>query len=122
MVLDEFPYRIDADESLLSVIQRLWDRRLQNTSGTPLLVGSSISMMEEATLLGNSPLYGRFTERPDRRPLDFAAAQEFVPDGYSPEERIFTWGIFGGVPYYLDGVDLGRDDGREGMQVHERTA
>ncbi|MCU4741612.1 ATP-binding protein [Halobacteria archaeon AArc-m2/3/4] len=106
VVLDEFPYLIDADESLPSVIQRLWDQRFQNTSGTLILVGSSISMMEEATLLGNSPLYGRFTERLDLRPLDFPAAQEFVPDDYSPEERLFTWGIFGGVPYYLDGVDL----------------
>ena len=111
VVLDEFPYLIDADESLPSVIQRLWDQRLQTTSGTLILVGSSISMMEEATLLGNSPLYGRFTERLDLRPLNFAAAQEFVPDEYSPEERIFTWGVFGGVPYYLDGVDLGRDLG-----------
>ncbi|WP_123620236.1 ATP-binding protein [Halorubrum sp. CSM-61] len=111
VVLDEFPYLIDADESLPSVIQRLWDQRLQNTSGTFILVGSSISMMEEATLLGNSPLYGRFTERLDLRPLSFAAAQEFVPDEYSPEERIFTWGIFGGVPHYLDGVDLRRDLG-----------
>ncbi|XVH33647.1 ATP-binding protein (plasmid) [Haloferacaceae archaeon DSL9] len=106
VVLDEFPYLVDADKSLPSVIQRLWDQRFRNTSGTLILVGSSISMMEEATLLGNSPLYGRFTGRLDLRPLDFAAAQAFVPDDYSPEERIFTWGIFGGVPYYLDGVDL----------------
>lgn len=106
VVLDEFPYLIDADESLPSVIQRLWDQRFQNTAGMLILVGSSISMMEEATLLGNSPLYGRFTERLDLRPLDFSAAQEFVPDDYSPEAQIFTWGIFGGVPYYLDGVDL----------------
>jgi len=111
VVLDEFPYLIDADESLPSVIQRLWDQRFQNTSGTLVLVGSSISMMEEATLLGNSPLYGRFTEKLDLRPLDFAAAQEFVPDRYTPEERIFTWGIFGGVPYYLAGVNLNQDLG-----------
>lgn len=111
VVLDEFPYLIDADESLPSVIQRLWDRRFQNTSGTLILVGSSISMMEEATLLGNSPLYGRFTEKLDLRPLDFAAAQAFLPDDYSPEEQIFTWGIFGGVPYYLDGVNLDQDLG-----------
>lgn len=111
VVLDEFPYLIDADESLPSVIQRLWDQRFQNTSGTLILVGSSISMMEEATLLGNSPLYGRFTERLDLRPLNFSAAQEFIPDDYSPEERIFTWGIFGGVPYYLDGVDLNQNLG-----------
>jgi len=44
-------------------------------------------------------------------PLTFSAAQEFVPDDSSPEERIFTWGIFGCVPYYLDGVDLNQDLG-----------
>lgn len=109
VVLDEFPYLIDADESLPSVIQRFWDQRFQHTTGTLVLVGSSISMMEEATLLGSSPLYGRFTAKLDLRPLEFAAAQRFVPDGYTPEEQIFTWGIFGGVPYYLDGVDLDRD-------------
>ena len=38
VVLEEFPYLIDADESLSSVIQRLWDQRLQNTSGTLVLV------------------------------------------------------------------------------------
>ncbi|RDZ36103.1 ATPase, partial [Haloferax sp. Atlit-19N] len=89
VVLDEFPYLIDADKSIPSVIQRLWDQRLQNTSGTLILVGSSISMMEEATLLGNSPLYGRFTEKIDLRQLGFAAAQEFFPDSYKPEDRIF---------------------------------
>ena len=106
VVLDEFPYLVDADESLPSKIQRLWDHRLTETAGTLILVGSSISMMEDATLLGNSPLYGRFTEKLDLRPLPFSAAQEFVPDDYTPEERIFASGIFGGVPYYLDGVDL----------------
>ncbi|SDY65801.1 ATP-binding protein [Halopenitus persicus] len=111
IVLDEFPYLIDADNSLPSVIQRLWDHRLQDTAGTLVLVGSSISMMEEATLLGNSPLYGRFTEKLDLRPLDFAATRAFVPDDYTSQERVFAWGIFGGVPYYLDGVDLNRDLG-----------
>lgn len=109
VVLDEFPYLIDADESLPSVIQRLWDQRFQNTAGTLILVGSSISMMEEATLLGTSPLYGRFTQKFDLRQLTFSAAQEFFPETYTAEERIFAWGIFGGVPYYLDGIDLDHD-------------
>lgn len=65
IVLDEFPYLIDADESHPSVIQRLWDQDLRDTAATLVLVGSFISMMEEATLLGDSPLYGRFTEKLD---------------------------------------------------------
>lgn len=111
VVLDEFPYLIDADESLPSVIQRLWDQELQDTGATLVLVGSSISMMEEATLLGNSPLYGRFTEKIDLRQLDFDAAREFFPDTYTPEEQLFAWGVFGGTPYYLDGADLEHDLG-----------
>ncbi|MBP1988185.1 ATP-binding protein [Halolamina salifodinae] len=111
VVLDEFPYLIDADESLPSVVQRLWDQEIQNTAATLVLVGSSISMMEEATLLGNSPLYGRFSEKIDLRQLDFDAACEFFPDSYTPEEQVFAWGVFGGTPYYLDGVDLDHDLG-----------
>lgn len=112
VVLDEFPYLIDGDESLPSVIQRLWDQQLQHTGATLVLIGSSISMMEEATLLGNSPLYGRFTEKLDLRPLDFSGATAFLPDTYTPEEQIFIWSVFGGVPYYLDGIDLETDLGR----------
>lgn len=111
IVLDEFPYLIDADESLPSVIQRLWDQELRETGVTLILVGSSISMMEEATLLGNSPLYGRFTEKIDLRQLDFAAVRTFFPESYSPEQLLFAWGVFGGTPYYLDGVDLDSDLG-----------
>lgn len=111
VVLDEFPYLIDADESLPSVIQRLWDQEIQHTAATFVLVGSSISMMEEATLLGNSPLYGRFTEKIDLRQLDFDAAREFFPGAYTPKEQVFAWGVFGGAPYYLDGVELNHDLG-----------
>jgi hypothetical protein len=111
IVLDEFPYLIDADDSLPSVIQRLWDHELQDTAATLILVGSSISMMEEATLLGNSPLYGRFTEKLDLRQFDFGAARAFFPASYTPEEQVFAWGVFGGTPYYLDGAELDRDLG-----------
>jgi len=87
----------------------LWDQEVQNTGATFVLIGSSISMMEEATLLGNSPLYGRFTEKIDLRQLDFDAAWEFFPDSYTPEKRVFAWSVFGGTPYYLDGVGLDQD-------------
>lgn len=111
VILDEFPYLIDADESLPSVIQRLWDQELSETGATFVLVGSSISMMEEATLLGNSPLYGRFTQKLDFRQLEFQAVREFLPDSYTPEQQVFAWGVFGGTPYYLDGTELDQNLG-----------
>ncbi|MCD2200745.1 ATP-binding protein [Halobacterium sp. KA-4] len=104
IVLDEFPYLIEQTESLPSVLQALFDHELDNSAATFVLVGSSISMMEDAALLGNSPLYGRSSLKLDVRQLPFDAAIEFFDDTYTPDEQILTWGVFGGVPYYLEEV------------------
>ncbi|OIB58969.1 ATP-binding protein [Natrialba sp. SSL1] len=105
VALDEFPYLVEQDESLPSVLQAMFDHELDDSSATFVLVGSSISMMEEAALLGNSPLYGRSSLKLDIRQLPFDAAMEFFPAAQTPEEQVFTWGVFGGVPYYLEEVD-----------------
>lgn len=104
VVLDEFPYLVAQDESLPSVLQAMFDHHLDDSAGTVVLVGSSISMMEEAALLGNSPLYGRSSLKLDIRQLPFEAAMAFFDETHTPEEQVFTWGIFGGVPYYLEEV------------------
>jgi len=104
VVLDEFPYLVEQDQSLPSVIQAMFDHELDESEATIVLVGSSISMMEEAALLGNSPLYGRSSLKLDIRQLPFGAAMEFFDDAYSPEEQVLAWGVFGGVPYYLEEV------------------
>lgn len=104
IVLDEFPYLVEQDESLPSVLQAMFDHELDDSAATFVLVGSSISMMEEATLLGNSPLYGRSSLKLDIRQLPFDAAMEFFDDAYTSDEQAFTWGVFGGVPYYLEEV------------------
>ncbi|UTF55570.1 ATP-binding protein [Natronosalvus rutilus] len=105
VVLDEFPYLVEQDESLPSVLQAMFDHELGDSSATFVLVGSSISMMEEAALLGNSPLYGRSSLKLDIRQFPFDAAMEFFPESYTVDEQVFTWGVFGGVPYYLEEVD-----------------
>ena len=104
VVLDEFPYLVEQDESLPSVFQAMFDHELDDSAATFVLVGSSISMMEDAALLGNSPLYGRSSVKLDVRQLPFTAAMAFFDDTYTPEEQVLTWGVFGGVPYYLEEV------------------
>jgi hypothetical protein len=104
VVLDEFPYLVDGDESLPSVFQAMFDHELDASAPTFVLVGSSISMMEEAALLGNSPLYGRASLTLDIRQLPFDAAMAFFDDAYTAAEQVLTWGVFGGVPYYLEEV------------------
>jgi AAA+ ATPase superfamily predicted ATPase len=105
VVLDEFPYLIQQDESLPSVLQALFDHEFDASAATFVLVGSSISMMEEATLLGDSPLYGRSSLKLDVRQLPFTAARAFLPEEHTPEDAVRAWSVFGGVPYYLEELD-----------------
>jgi AAA+ ATPase superfamily predicted ATPase len=104
VVIDEFPFLIDEDESLPSRIQRVWDLELQETGMTLVLVGSSISVMEEKVLSGSAPLYGRRTATIDLKPLSIADARQFFPE-YDPETAITAWSIYGGTPYYLQTID-----------------
>ncbi|WP_254838036.1 ATP-binding protein [Natronomonas marina] len=104
VVIDEFPFLIEEDESLPSRIQRVWDMELQETGMTLVLVGSSISVMEDKVLSGSAPLYGRRTATIDLKPLDVGDARQFFPE-YDPETAITAWSIYGGTPYYLQTID-----------------
>ena len=104
VVIDEFPFLLDEDESLPSRIQRVWDTELQETGLTLVLVGSSISVMEDKVLSGSAPLYGRRTATIDLKPLSVADVRQFVPE-YNPETVITVWAIYGGTPYYLQTID-----------------
>jgi hypothetical protein len=108
VVLDEFPYLVDGDESLPSRIQRLWDHETEGSSATLVLTGSSVGMMYEIALGGGAPLYGRVSKSPngrlELRELGVGSASEFYP-GYGPEETVMAYSVFGGVPHYLQVVD-----------------
>ncbi len=76
---------------------------LEETEMTLVLVGSSISIMEEKVLSGGSPLYGRRTATIDLPPLALGDAQVFYPED-DADSVIQTWGVFGGTPYYLQAL------------------
>ena len=115
VVIDEFPFLIEENESLPSRIQRVWDMELQETGMTLVLVGSSISVMEDKVLSGSAPLYGRRTATIDLTPLSVADARQFFPE-YDPETAITAWSIYGGTPYYLQTIDPDRSLGTNVQQ------
>jgi len=115
VVIDEFPFLIEEDESLPSRIQRVWDMELQETGMTLVLIGSSISVMEDTVLSGSAPLYDRRTATIDLKPLDVSDAHQFFP-AYDPETAITAWSIYGGTPYYLQTID---PDQSLGSNVHQ---
>jgi len=104
VVLDEFPYLCEAYAALPSIFQKYCDG-LRDRGGplNLILCGSKISFMEE--LLGEkNPMHGRQTFELDVNPLPFRDAARFFPD-WAPEERLCAYGIFGGMPYYLNLCD-----------------
>jgi AAA+ ATPase superfamily predicted ATPase len=101
VVLDEFPYLCETDPALPSILQKFCDGVRERESPLNLvLCGSKISFMEE--LLGEkNPLHGRQTMDLDLGPLSFRDAAMFFPE-WSTEEQLRAYGIFGGIPYYLN--------------------
>ncbi|MFC6993164.1 ATP-binding protein, partial [Haladaptatus sp. GCM10025707] len=108
IVIDEFPYLIESNEGLPSVIQHLWDTAVDESQATLVLTGSAIGMIHTHILDGGAPLYGRVSQTPNGRleltQLPFRSINEFVPT-YDPEERVFVYGVFGGTPRYLMPLD-----------------
>jgi AAA+ ATPase superfamily predicted ATPase len=100
VVLDEFPYLVDADSALPSIVQKFWDSGAARAGNLKLLLcGSMIAQMEEL-LAERNPLYGRKTLVLDLGPLSFREAAQFVR--YSAEDKLLTCGVFGGTPFYLE--------------------
>lgn len=107
VVIDEFPYLVESDNAIPSKFQRVWDTHLEDTEMTLVLVGSSISVMEEKVLAGGSPLYGRRTHVIDLPPLRPGDAAYFYP-AEDPDGILRSWAVFGGTPYYLQVLDRTR--------------
>ncbi len=104
VIIDEFPYLIESDRSIPSKFQRIWDHELEKSNIKLVLIGSSISIMEDKVLSGGSPLHGRRTGQIDLKPLSFRNAMRFYPN-FSPLQKVLTWSIFGGTPHYLKSLD-----------------
>jgi AAA+ ATPase superfamily predicted ATPase len=99
LVLDEFPYLVDGNASLPSILQTHWDQYLKDSCVKIILCGSSVAMME--SLLGyKSPLYGRRTHQFLISPIPFPLTQGFFPK-QSLLEHFETYAVLGGTPAYL---------------------
>jgi len=100
VVIDEFPYLTNADPSIPSVLQKVWDERLQHTRLMLILCGSHIGMMERELLEYRAPLYGRRTGQIHLRPLPLRATTALFP-AYDAVQQIETYAVLGGIPAYL---------------------
>ncbi len=108
VALDEFSYLVADDETIPSVFQTIVDDVLTDTEISLVLLGSSISMMEDGVLSYESPLYGRRTGQWELDPLSFADVRVFFPNN-DLETQIQIFSVLGGVPAYLEQFDTDLD-------------
>jgi len=108
IVLDEFPYLCQDNPALPSILQRWWDTVGKNTRIFLILCGSHVGFMESEVLAERSPLYGRRTGQARLGALLPWDAGLMFPD-YSARDRLYAYGMLGGIPAYLERFDSRRD-------------
>ena len=100
-VIDEFPYLVEMEPSIPSLLQRLWDEHAGNSRLLLAICGSHYHMMHEEFASSRKPLFGRARRHlivDEIEPKDLSL---FLPR-YSPEQIVETYGVTGGVPAYLE--------------------
>jgi len=103
LIIDEFPYLMEENDSVTSYFQKFIDQYLKEKNVMLILAGSSIGMMEEAMSYKN-PLYGRRTGQIDLKPFKFRESVEMIENrDFKDQIRFFS--VYGGVPFYLEKID-----------------
>ena len=107
-VIDEYPYLAKSDPSISSRLQHLIDHVWKDSQLYLILCGSSMSFMEYQVLGYESPLYGRRTAQFKIEALTYKETAVFNPD-LSEEDNALIYGITGGVPHYINKLDVNTD-------------
>ncbi|PWR69481.1 AAA family ATPase, partial [Methanospirillum stamsii] len=97
IAIDEFPYLVQEEPSLPSLLQYYWDTGLSKKNLYLILSGSSIGLVESQLMQYKSPLYGRRTGQILLRPFRFIDYYSYVNNLH---KAIVLYGIFGGTPPY----------------------
>lgn len=103
LVIDEYPYIRGQIDGCDSKLQALIDKYKGISKLKLILIGSSISIMEEV-LEHNSPLYGRFDLSILLKQMDYYDSSKFY-SSFSSDDKIRLYSVFGGVPYYNIQID-----------------
>ncbi|MBA3306325.1 MAG: ATP-binding protein [Thermoleophilaceae bacterium] len=102
VVLDEFQYLAARQVELPTLLSRWWRERGREHPVLFIIAGSEVSFFRQDVLAGQ--LYGRRDSQWQVRPFTHDDAALFVPN-YSAEDKVRTYAVCGGMPYYLDTFD-----------------
>lgn len=99
VVLDEFQLLAAQSPELETVLSRWWRTSGRHIPIVLVLAGSELSFFENHVLAGQ--LYGRRTGQLKLTPF-LAREAALFHQNYPPDERIRTYSVCGGIPYYLE--------------------
>lgn len=103
LVLDEYPYLREGIKGMDSILQSKIDRYRETSKLTVIILGSYVDIMK--SLLDHSnPLFGRSDLVINLQQMDYYESSLFYP-GYSAEDKIRIYSVFGGLPYYNRLID-----------------
>lgn len=105
LVIDEYPYLAKAKPAISAMLQHIIDHKWTESKMYLILCGSSMSFMEGQVLGKESPLYGRRTGQFKIEPLNYKETAVFHSN-LSPEDNSLIYGITGGVPHYINKLDV----------------
>ena len=103
LVLDEYPYLKDCVKGMDSILQSLIDQYREKSKLTLIILGSYVEVMK-SLLEADNPLYGRIDLCINLKQMDYYDASKFY-DGFSFEDKIRLYSVFGGIPYYNRLID-----------------
>lgn len=128
IIIDEFPYIIQENPTIKSILQHTIDHSWKNKNIFLILCGSSVSIMENEIMGSKSPLHDRQTSKLEIKPFDYYESAAFFPE-YTNEQKLICYGILGGIPRYLEAFNPQRSikDNvasriiKEGSYLHEEV-
>jgi len=104
LVFDEFPYAVNANKGLKSILQNVIDHKLKESNIFIILSGSQIGFMENEVMSSKSPLFGRRTAQMKLAGFDYIDASEMLSK-FNNEDKIKLFSCIGGTPYYLSRIN-----------------
>jgi uncharacterized protein len=108
IALDEFQFLARRNAEIGSLVNALVERHADDPNLRMILAGSDVTFFEREVVGYAAVSYGRRTGALRVEPFGCATIAPFLP-GWSADDRIRAWAVFGGMPYYLDAIDPADD-------------
>jgi AAA+ ATPase superfamily predicted ATPase len=105
--LDEFQWMATGHSKIVSLLKSYWDRHWSKQDVMLILCGSVASFMINK-VINSKALYGRINSQILLKQLDPSVAAKFFKGKRSKEEILLYLMLFGGIPKYLEEIDLNK--------------